>query len=159
MAALRLLPVLMALLVVVPLPYASGFVSSDELALLQDSDGWEYTKIVTGSGFPTEHVCFDGSPHPQECRGTLTLSGDERFVKKIYIRGQADTRSGHYKIDGSEIAFFDEYDVRDGPYRMTLDSQAKTLVLELGSERIDLMLVKEYRSKSKPQNKDGQPKN
>jgi len=133
-------------------------VSSDELNLLQDAEGWEYTKIVTANGFPTDHPCFDGSPHPQECRGTLTLGSDDRFVKKIYIDGQPDTRTGRYKIDGSNLTFFDEYDTQDGPYKMTLDAREKTLVLELGSERMDLMLEKEYRSRNKSQNKDAQPK-
>ncbi|MFL6449556.1 MAG: hypothetical protein ACJ746_18030 [Bryobacteraceae bacterium] len=140
----------------VSVPSLYSLVSSDELHLLQDSDGWEYTKIVTASGFPTEHPCFDGTPHPQECRGTLTLGSDERFVKKIYIKGQTDTRTGRYKISGGELTFFDEYDTQDGPYKMTLDSREKTLALELGSERIYLMLAKEYRSRNKSQNKPKQ---
>jgi hypothetical protein len=141
----------------VTVPYLSGYVSSDELTLLQDPGGWEYTKIVTLNGFPTEHICFDGSPHPQECRGTLTLGSDERFVKKIYIKGQPDTRTGRYKINGSDLTFFDEYDTQDGPYKMTLDSREKTLALQLGSQRIDLMLEKEYRSRSKS-HKETEPK-
>jgi hypothetical protein len=140
----------------VPLLYS--FVTTDELNLLQDPDGWEYTKIVTASGFPTDHPCFDGTPHPEECRGTLTLGSDERFVKKIYIKGQPDTRTGRYRIDGDQLSFFDEYETQDGPYKLTVDSGEKTLVLELGSERMDLMLEKEYRSRIKSsQNKDKQP--
>jgi hypothetical protein len=158
MAARRPLLVLGICVAAVSVPYLHGFVSSDELNLLQDSDGWEYTKIVTANGFPTDHPCFDGTPHPQECRGTLTLASDERFVKKIYIKGQPDTRTGRYKIDGSELTFFDEYDTQDGPYKMTLDSREKTLVLQLGSERMDLMLEKEYRSRNKSENKDTEPK-
>jgi hypothetical protein len=134
----------------VPLLYA--FVSTDELNLLQDPDGWEYTKIVTASGFPTDHPCFDGTPHPEECRGTLTLGSDERFVKKIYIKGQPDTRTGRYKIDGDQLSFFDEYETQDGPYKVTVNTGEKTLVLELGSERMDLMLEKEYRSRIKSEN-------
>ena len=157
MAARRIVVLLgVSLAAVFSVPYLHGFVSSDELILLQDADGWEYTKIVTATGFPTEHPCFDGTPHPQECRGTLTLGSDERFVKKIYIKGQSDTRSGRYKIDGNDLTFFDEYETQDGPYKMTLDSREKTLVLELGSERMDLMLEKEYRSRIKK--KDSQPK-
>jgi hypothetical protein len=142
----------------ISVPYLHGFVTSDELTLLQDPDGWEYTKIVTANGFPTDHPCFDGTPHPQECRGTLTLGSDERFVKKIYIKGQPDTRTGRYKVEGDGLIFFDEYDTQDGPYKMTLNTREKTLVLELGSERMDLMLEKEYRSRNKSGNKDGQPK-
>jgi len=138
-------------------PYLGAFVSSDELNLLRDPDGWEYIKIVTNTGFPTDHPCFDGSPHTQ-CRGTLTLGSDERFVKKISINGQSDTRTGRYKVDGHELTFFDEYDTQDGPYQITLDSQEKTLVLELGSERMDLMLEKEYVDRTKSQNKKTQPK-
>ncbi len=93
MAARRIV-LLLGVSLAVSVPYLHGFVSTDELNLLQDPDGWEYTKIVTANGFPTDHPCFDGTPHPQECRGTLTLGSDERFVKKIYIQGQPDTRSG-----------------------------------------------------------------
>src|SRR6478672_1138816 len=139
-------------------PFLYAFVSTDELNLLQDSDGWEYTKISTANGFPTDHPCFDGTPHPQECRGTLTLGSDQRFVKKMYLKGQPDTRTGRYTIDSNDLTFFDEYDTQDGPYKLTLDSREKTLVLELGSERMELMLEKEYRSRNKPGNKDGQPK-
>jgi hypothetical protein len=134
-------------------PYSHGFVSSDELKLLQDPEGWEYLKIVTENGFPTDHPCFDGTPHPQECRGTLTFSSEERFVKQIYINGQPDTRSGRYKVDGSDLTFFDEYDTQDGPYKITVDLNEKTLVLELGSERMELMLEKEYRSRNKSRDK------
>ena len=139
-------------------PFLYAFVSTDELNLLQDPDGWEYTKIVTASGFPTDHPCFDGTPHPQECRGTLTLGSDERFVKKIYINGQPDTRTGRYKIDGNQLSFFDEYDTQDGPYKLTIDTREKTLALELGNERMDLMLEKEYRSRTKSENKNTEPK-
>src|SRR3954466_3897635 len=86
-------------------PYSHGFVTSDELNLLQDSEGWEYLKIATENGFPTDHPCFDGTPHPEECRGTLTFGSDERFVKKIYIKGQSDTRTGRYKVEGSDLTF------------------------------------------------------
>jgi hypothetical protein len=142
----------------ITVPYLRGFVSGDELNLLQDPDGWEYIKVVTDSGFPTQHPCFDGTPHPQECRGTLTLGTDERFVKSIYINGQPDTRSGRYKVDGDQLTFFDEYDTQDGPYKLTVNREEKTLVLDLGSARMDLMLEKEYRERSKSQKKNAQPK-
>ena len=100
MAARRMVILLLVSVAAASFSYLNAFVSSDELNLLQDPDGWEYTKIVTENGFPTDHPCFDGTPHPQECRGTLTLGSDERFVKKIYIEGQPDTRTGRYKIDG-----------------------------------------------------------
>src|SRR5436305_29762 len=158
MAARRTIFLLGATLAAVSVPYLRGFVSRDELNLLQDPDGWEYTKIATASGFPTDHPCFDGTPHPQECRGTLTLGSEERFVKKIYIQGQPDTRTGRYKIDNDQLSFFDEYDTQDGPYKLTIDTREKTLALELGSERMDLMLEKEYRSRNKSQNKDAPPK-
>lgn len=158
MAARHTILLLGVTLAAVSVRYLHGFVSSDELNLLQDADGWEYTKIDTANGFPTDHPCFDGTPHPQECRGTLTLGSDERFVKKIYIQGQPDTRTGRYKVGSSDLTFFDEYDTQDGPYKITIDSREKTLVLELGSERMELMLEKEYRSRAKSRNKDGQPK-
>jgi hypothetical protein len=138
-------------------PYLNGFASSDDLSLLQDPDGWEYVRIVTNSGFPTEHPCFDGVPHTQ-CRGTLTLGSNGRFAKTIYINGQSDNRAGRYTVNGHELTFFDEYDTQDGPYKITLNREQKTLVLELGNERMDLMLEKEYRDRAKSQKKDNGPK-
>jgi hypothetical protein len=133
MAARHTVTLLCICATAISVPYLRGFVSSDELSLLQDPEGWEYVKVVTDSGFPTEHPCFDGSPH-------------------------TDTRTGRYKVDGHELTFFDEYDTQDGPYKLTLDSQGKTLVLELGSERMDLMLEKEYLDRSKAQKKKTEPK-
>src|SRR3954454_16788929 len=81
-------------------PYSNGIVTSDELNILQDSEGWEYLKIITENGFPTNHPCFYGTPHREQCRGILTFGSDERFVKKIFIKGQPDSRTGRYKVEG-----------------------------------------------------------
>lgn len=138
-------------------PGASGFLGDAEMKMLRDSGGWEYTKISNDIGFPTQHTCFDGAPHPDQCRGTLTLGTDDKFVKKIYIKGLPDTRQGRYKVDGNQITFFDEFDVQDGPYDLTLDTVAKTLTLGLAGQKIELMLETEYKSKNKPRDKGSQP--
>ena len=124
--------------------------------MLQDEGGWEYVKISNeGNGFPTEHKCFDGNPHP-ECSGTLVLEPAKTFVKKIYINGLPDTRKGTYSLDGDQITFVDELAAQDGPYQISLNREAKTLVLELAGQRIDLELGTHYRDRLKKQKDKGQ---
>lgn len=125
--------------------------SSDELKLLQDSGGWEYIAISDqDAGIQTQHTCFDGQPHPQECGGTLTLQPDNTFVQQVHIHGQTVARHGTYQIDGSQIAFFDEFGTRDGPYQLTLDAQAKKLTLEMPQVKDELLLEKEYKKQRQP---------
>jgi hypothetical protein len=128
--------------------------NQDELKLLQDPGGWEYITISDqDAGIQTQHTCFDGQAHPSECTGTLTLNPDNKFVQQVHIHGQTDARRGTYQLDGSEISFFDEFGTRDGPYRLTLDSHAKKLTLEMPQVKDELLLEKEYKKQrqNKPQ--------
>jgi hypothetical protein len=123
--------------------------TDEDIHMLQDAGGWEYVKISNASnGFPTKHHCFDGNPHP-DCNGTLVLQPEKTFVKKIYINGLADTRKGKYSFAGNQITFVDELALQDGPYQITLNREAKTLVLEFAGQRIDLELESQYRDKLK----------
>jgi hypothetical protein len=133
-------------------PATSGRdLSSDELKLLQDPGGWEYITISDqDAGIQTQHTCFDGQPHPQECSGTLTLHPDNTFAQQVHIHGQTVSRNGTYQIDGSQIAFFDEFGTRDGPYQFTLDSQAKKLTLEMPQVKDELLLETEYKRHRQP---------
>lgn len=118
----------------------------DELKLLQDPGGWEYMTISDqDAGIQTQHTCFDGQPHPQECSGTLTLSPDNTFVQQVHIHGQTVARHGKYQLDDSGITFFDEFGTQDGPYRLTIDAKAKRLTLEMPQVRVELELEKEYK--------------
>ncbi len=126
---------------------AAGHSLSDEdLKLLQDPAGWEYVTVSDqDAGVQTQHVCFDGQPHPNQCSGTLTFSADGTFVKQITIHGQNVDRDGKYEIDGDQISFFDEFGTRDGPYSLQLNPQTKMLVLSMAQVRMELELVSQYK--------------
>jgi hypothetical protein len=128
--------------------YLSGrdTLNQDELKMLQDPGGWEYITISDAdAGIQTQHTCFDGRPHPNECSGTLTLNPDHTFVQQVHIHGKTVARHGTYELDGTQITFFDEFGTKDGPYQLTIDAQAKRLTLEMPQVRAELELEKEYR--------------
>ena len=125
---------------------AQDVLSADELKMLQDPSGWEYIKISdVDNGIQTQHTCFDGHPHPQQCSGTLTFSAGTTFVQKTRIHGQTVQRHGTYQLDGNQLTFFDELGTKDGPYAVSINTQTKRLVLEMQPLRIDLELESQYR--------------
>ena len=125
---------------------AGQSLSPDELKLLQDPGGWEYVKVSDDdAGVQTEHVCFDGQPHPNQCSGKLTLSGDKTFVKQISIHGENVDRHGTFELNDEGIAFYDELGTRDGPYALQLDANAKTLVLSMPQVKLELELESQYK--------------
>jgi hypothetical protein len=128
--------------------------SPDELKLFQDSGGWEYITVTDpDSGIQTTHTCFDGHPHPDQCSGTLAFSSNGTFVKNIYIHHQGVQRHGKYKLDGDQLAFFDELGTQDGPYTVAIDSSKKSMTLDMPQIHIALQLKSEYRKalkRSKP---------
>lgn len=123
--------------------------NADQTKLLTDSGGWEYTKLSDNTGVPTQHVCFDGSPHPNECSGTLTLVDDGTFGQQVVIGGTAVDRHGTWKLDGDQLAFFDEFGTQDGPYTVEIDAVKKTMVLSMPQIRMELTLESEYRKNQK----------
>ena len=124
--------------------------NQDQVKLLKDPGGWEYTKLSDdSSGFPTSHTCFDGTPHPNDCSGSLTLVGDDKFTQQVVIAGQAVNRNGTYKLDDDQLAFFDEFGNRDGPYTVVVDAIKKTMVLSMPQIRMELTLETEYHKKKK----------
>lgn len=146
----RLLPAFCFLtLLTVPLG-AFDSLNQDQVKLLKDGGGWEYTKLSDdSSGVPLQHTCFDGKPHPDECSGTLTLNDKDQFVQQVVIEGTAVARHGTYKLDDDQLAFFDEYGNRDGPYTVEIDAVKKTMVLSMPQIRMELTLESEYRRKKK----------
>ena len=140
-----------SLLVLLALPLSAfDSLNQDQIKLLKDPGGWEYTKLSNDtSGFPTEHTCFDGTPHPNECSGSLTLVDDQKFVQQVIVQGQAVTRNGTYQLDGDQLAFFDEFGTRDGPYTAQIDAIKKTMVLAMPQIRMELTLESEYHKKKK----------
>jgi len=107
-------------------------------------------EMLLDSGIQTNHTCFDGRPHPDVCSGTLTFSEDNTFVANIYIHGKNVPRNGTYKLDGDQLAFFDEFGTRDGPYTIELDVDAKSLIMKMPQVRVVLELEKEYKRGTQP---------
>ena len=120
--------------------------TADQLALLQDAGGWEYLRMGDkDNGIQTVHTCFDGHPHPDTCRGTLTLTPANSFVQKVYIHHQSVSRTGTYQLQGNQLAFFDEFGTRDGPYTVTIDMQNKSMSMQMPQVQVELQLEKEYK--------------
>lgn len=129
---------------------AHGGLSDDEINLLQDAGGWEYISMSeSDKGVQVTHTCFDGTPHPEQCSGTLSFTPGKTFVQSVSIHGQTVQRHGNYQLDGDQLAFFDELGTKDGPYVLELNSQTKSLVLKMSQVRIELVLEKEYRNRRK----------
>ena len=128
---------------------------SDELKMLQDSGGWEYISMSTNeqNGFPTQHTCFDGRPHPGQCSGTLVLTASNTFSQSVQIQGKTVKRTGTYQLNGDQLAFSDELGTQDGPYTLTLNKQTKSLILQMPQARIELLLESEYRKNMQEQKK------
>lgn len=145
MTALRVM-ILSGLLGALPLLVHGDELGPDQMTLLQDSGGWEYVGMDDKqNGFPTEHTCFDGQPHPDACSGTLTLSADHSFVQNVSINHQSVARHGTYQLDGNQLAFFDEFGTRDGPYTIDVDTQNKSMKMDMPQIKVRFMLYKEYR--------------
>ncbi len=153
MLTIRILAVIILFAASIPLG-AGDDLRPDQLALLKDSSGWEYISMNDSQdGFPTQHTCFDGTPHPDTCSGTLTLTPDNRFAQKSYVHHQSVSRTGTYQLAGNELAFFDEFGTRDGPYSIDIDSQNKLMTMDMPQIKIKLQLYKEYRKELDAQKK------
>jgi len=132
----------------VPAARARGLLSDDQLKLLQDPGGWEYITVSdSDNGIQTQHTCFNGQPHPEECSGTLTLTSGHTFVQNVYIHGQSVQRHGTYQLNGTELTLFDELGTKDGPYTVDINTQAKSVILDMPQVHIELILEKEYRKR------------
>jgi hypothetical protein len=120
---------------------ARGGLTDDQLKMLQDAGGWEYITVSDAhDGIQTKHTCFDGRPHPEECSGTLTFHSDKTFVQSVHIHGQTVQRHGNYELDGDELSFYDEFGTRDGPYTIDIDTEKKSMTMEMPQVRIELEL-------------------
>jgi hypothetical protein len=116
--------------------------NDDQLKMLKDPGGWEYVEIEdSDAGIQTQHTCFDGKPHPDVCSGTLTLSsGGDTFVQKVTVHHQSVARHGTYELDGDQLAFFDEFGTRDGPYTVAIDPDKTSLSLRMPQVHLELLL-------------------
>ena len=115
--------------------------SGEQLKLLHDPGGWEYIKIGDAdAGIQTEHTCFDGTPHPDACSGTLTFSSGNTFVQRVTVHHQSVSRHGTYSLDDDQLAFFDEFGTKDGPYTVAIDIDKTSLSLRMPQVHMDLLL-------------------
>jgi hypothetical protein len=115
--------------------------NDDQLKLLKDSGGWEYIEIEdSDAGIQTQHTCFDGKPHPDVCSGTLTLSSGNTFVQKVTVHHQSVARHGTYELAGDQLAFFDEFGTKDGPYTVAIDPDKTSLSLRMPQVHMELLL-------------------
>lgn len=120
---------------------ARGPLNDDQLKMLHDPGGWEYITVSDADdGIQTKHTCFDGRPHPEECSGELTFHTDDTFVQSVHIHGKTVQRHGNYELDGSEISLYDEFGTRDGPYTIDIDTDKKSMTMEMPQVRIELQL-------------------
>lgn len=144
-------------MVLVNIPFVDGHdsLNPDEMKMLQDSAGWEILNMSKNqvNGFPTDHPCFDGRPHPGRCSGVLILTKSNTFSQTVRIQGQSTKRTGTYQLDGDQLSFVDELGTQDGPYTLTLNTQTKSLILQMPQVRMELMLESEYRKMLEEQKK------
>jgi hypothetical protein len=142
--------------------FAEGDLNPDQLKMLKDPGGWEYIKMSDADkGVQTQHTCFDGHPHPDECSGTLTLTSSNTFIQSVSIHGQTVERHGTYRLEGNQLTFLDELETPDGPYSVSVDLQAKTMVMQMspagGSVRSEFQLEREYRKQMREHGKADKP--
>ena len=130
----------------------------DQLTMLRDSGGWEYISMNDSQdGFPTKHTCFDGTPHPDACSGTLTLTPDNTFTQQVFVHHQTVSRHGTYELNGNQLALFDEFGTRDGPYTLSLDAPNKQMTMAMPQIDIKFLLYKEYRKQLEEKQKKKNP--
>jgi len=136
----------LVLLVLVAIPLVSGQdLSSTQLSMFQDPGGWEYITVSDNdSGIQTQHTCFDGKPHPNQCSGVLVFTPQNKFSQTISIHHQKVVRRGTYTLSGNQLAFFDELGTRDGPYTIAVDPDKKSLTLDMPQVHIQLELHSQY---------------
>jgi hypothetical protein len=128
--------------------FAFSDLSRDQVKMLQDPAGWDYLKM-TDTGIQTDHDCFDGKLHPDTCSGRLTFSADNKFLQDVKIQGQSAPRHGTYTLEDDQLAFFDELGTRDGPYTIRIDTETKSLLMDMPQVHIELILHKVLRDKKR----------
>jgi hypothetical protein len=119
----------------------------EQMKMLQDPGGWEYLAISdSDNGIQTQHTCFNGQSHSNECSGTLVLQTDNAFVQNVSIHGESVQRHGTYQLTGHELQLFDEFGTKDGPYTVDLHTDTRRLELKSQAVSIQLELEKDYRA-------------
>lgn len=129
--------------------------------MLRDPGGWQYIEISDPQkGVQTDHTCFDGQAHPDECSGTLTFSGHNTFMQSLRIQGEGYQRHGTYRLDGNQLTLFDELGTQDGPYTVSVSLQEKTMLMQMspagGGVRCRFLLDREYHKRLKAHRKGKQ---
>lgn len=126
--------------------------TSDQIAMLHDPQGWEYMAVFDqNNGMQENHACFVQGAPSDACRGTMKFTKDGHFIQDIYIHGRAVVRHGTYEIDGSEITLKDELGTADGPYTLDIKPNADSMRMSMNSGGVligaDLKLVNSSKKK------------
>lgn len=134
--------------------FVLGALSTDQLAMLHDPQGWEYMAVFDlNNGMQENHACFVQGAPSDACRGTLKLSKDGTFVQDIYIHGRAVVRHGTYELDGNAITLKDELGTADGPYTLDINPNTESMRMSMNSGGVligaDLKLVNSSKNKKK----------
>jgi hypothetical protein len=149
MSTHRLILISLGIAFVTVVSRADDGLDAEQMRMLQDPGGWEYLAISdSDSGIQTQHTCFNGQSHSNECSGTLILQTDDSFVQNVSIHGETVQRRGRYQLTGHELALFDEFGTKDGPYTVDLHADTKRLELKSQAVSIQLELEKEHRETS-----------
>lgn len=103
--------------------------SQQQIDLLHDPHGWEFVAVFDkDNGFPMHHQCFaEGEPKPSECHGDIIFGADGTFSESIFMHGFTARRHGTYELDDDQITLIDEFGNKDGPYRLEINTAAKTM--------------------------------
>jgi hypothetical protein len=58
----------------------------------------------------------------------------------VSVHHQSVSRHGTYSLDGDQLAFFDEFGTRDGPYTIAIDSDKASMSLRMPQVHLELLL-------------------
>jgi hypothetical protein len=136
--------------------------NDDQIKLLQDRQGWEYTAIFDDdNGMQMNHQCFvKGQSGSGECSGTLVFTSDGNFTQRVFVHSGVYQRHGAYELDGGQITFKDELGTKDGPYDLVIKPESKSMRFSMRQAGVligaDLLLESEYR-KGAAKKKSSQP--
>jgi hypothetical protein len=129
--------------------------------MFRDPAGWEYlTLSESNNGFQTQAACFDKA-FTGACKGDLLFRSDGSFRQNVSAHGRSMHRGGHYQVQDYDLIFWDEHETKDGPYRVTMNLDQKTMTLETTQAgvgvKIELMLESEFKKRLRERQKQAAP--
>ena len=120
---------------------AAFALSPDRILLLQDAAGWRLHSISdVDNGFPTNHVCFN-APVQGACSGNMHFAPGKTFTEDMTAHGKTSHRHGTYELGDDTLTFFDEFNNKDGPYSVVIDTGLGQLTLETVQAGVKVRMV------------------